>query len=112
VEFVFLDHTSPETSRKLLDVQLEVELEVRSAKGRIEKRAQAFWSEHVHRRFATVQMHRAQKSRDPVKMITVEMSDENAVYAIAFHPGPHQLNLRALAAIKQKHVSIAHESRR
>jgi hypothetical protein len=45
-------------------------------------------------------MHSAQQPRDSIQVISMEMSDENAVYAIPFDTGAHQLKLCSFAAIE------------
>ena len=55
-------------------------------------------------------MERADESGDSVKMVAVKMSDENRMDTAALHAGSHELQLRAFAAVEQKHVAFADES--
>jgi hypothetical protein len=57
-------------------------------------------------------MKRAEQAGDAVKVISMKMSDENRMNAAALDAGPHQLKLRAFAAIEQEHIAFANQRRR
>src|SRR3954470_24020284 len=112
MKFGFVEHPAAKTSRKFLNAQAIGELKVRRTKRRIQIVSNAFGAKDIQWLLAPIEMHGAEQPRNSVKMISMQMSDKNAVNAAALHAGAHQLYLRALAAIEQKHISIANHGGR
>src|SRR5262245_59970440 len=106
IKLFFVEHAPAIASRKFLNGQFEHEFVFCRAKGGVKKCSNSFRPENVQRCFASVEMKCAEQARDAVEVISMEMSDENRMNAASLHAGSHELQLRALTAVEEKHVSF------
>ena len=54
-------------------------------------------------------MKRTEQSGDAVEVVAVKMPDEDRMDPTSLYTRAHQLQLRAFAAVEQKHVAITDE---
>ena len=107
VKLLFIKDAPAVAAWEFLNSYLERELKVGSPKRGIQEHTQAFGSEDIERRFPAIEVKRAEKARDAVKMVSVKVSDEYRMNPAPLYRRSHQLQLRAFTAIEQEHISFA-----